>query len=77
LSDHEEPLHELPDQLEPVQLSPDQLLPFQLSPDQLLPFQLPPDQLLPCASSFAIAVESNGCPKMSCSPVRTMPSRVR
>ena len=82
-----EPIHESLDQLLPLQLEPDQLLPLQVLPDQLepdqllplqvLPFQLPPDQLLPFASSIAIALELNGMPKMSCSPLRTTPTRVR
>ena len=67
--DHELPDHEEPDQLLPDQVLPDQLLPDQLLLDQELPFQVPPDQLCPSASRAAIASESNGLPKMSCSPV--------
>ena len=32
------------------------------------PFHIPPDQLDPVASSAAIVDETNGLPKMSCSP---------
>ena len=60
---HDEPLHELPDQEEP----------FQELPDQLEPFQVPPDQLEPAASSAAMAADTNGLPKMSCSPWSTTP----
>jgi len=66
-----------PDQLFADQLDPDQLFADQLLPLQVLPFQVPPDQLLAEASSFAMAAELNGLPKMSCSPVSTTPSRVR
>ena len=82
LPDHELPDHELPDQLLPLHELPDHELPDQLEPDhelpdQVLPFQVPPDHELPAASRAAIAAESNGWPKMSCSPDRTTPSRVR
>jgi hypothetical protein len=39
----------------------------------MLPFHVPPDQLEADASDAAIALESNACPKMSCSPVSTTP----
>jgi hypothetical protein len=71
------PDHELPDQLLPDHEEPDQLLPDHELPDQLLPFHVPPDQEIPAASRAAMAAESNGLPKMSCSPLRTTPSRVR
>src|SRR3954453_318714 len=82
LADHELPDQELPDQLLPDHELPDQLLPDQELPDhelpdQELPFQTPPDQELALASAAAIRRESNGIPKMSCSPARTTPSRVR
>ena len=82
LPDHLTPDQELPLQLLPDHLTPDhelplQLLPDQLLPDQELPFHLTPDQLLPLASSAAMASESNGCPKMSYSPVNSTPSSVR
>ena len=87
LPDHELPLQLLPDQLDPLHELPlhelplhelpDQLEPDHELPDQVLPFQVPPDHELPAASSAAIAAESNGWPKMSCSPERTTPSRVR
>ena len=72
--DQLEPLHELPLQELPDQLEPLHELPVQLAPVQVLPFQVPPDQLVPAASSAAIAAESNGRPKMSCSPLSTTPS---
>ena len=67
------PDHELTDQLEPLHELPLQLEPLHELPDQDEPFQLPPDQLWPAASSAAIAAESNGMPKMSCSPWSTTP----
>ena len=70
---HELPLHELPDQLEPLHELPLQELPDQLEPLHELPLHELPDQLLPEASRAAMDVESNGCPKMSCSPWRTTP----
>src|SRR5262245_39944522 len=85
--DQPHPLHVFPVQILELQLEPDQLfpdhvlplqeLPLHDEPDHVLPFHLPPDQLLPDASSFAMAAASNGMPKMSCSPDRTTPSRVR
>jgi hypothetical protein len=77
LPDQLEPDHVLPDQLEPDQELPDHVEPDQLEPDQVLPFHTPPDQLLPAASNAAIAFESKGIPKMSCSPVSTTPFAVR
>ena len=72
------PLDQLePDQLLPAQSVPAQLFPAQLLPVQVLPFQRPPCQLLAKPSSLAISAESNGLPKMSCSPLSTTPSRVR
>src|SRR2546425_762258 len=62
-----------PDQLAPLQVAPAQLAPLQEEPLQVEPFQVPPDQLEPAASSFAIAAELNGLPKMSFSPCRTTP----
>ena len=66
-----------PDHDDPDQLLPDQLLPDHEDPDQLLPFHVPPDHEFPAASRAAIAAESNALPKMSCSPFRITPSRVR
>jgi hypothetical protein len=77
LPDQLEPDHVLPDQLEPDQELPDHVEPDQLEPDHVLPFHTPPDQLLPAASSAAIASESNGMPKMSCSPASVTPFAVR
>jgi hypothetical protein len=48
-----------------------------VEPDHVLPFQTPSDQLVYAASAAAIATESNGLPKMSCSPVSVTPSAVR
>ena len=71
------PDHEEPDQLLPDHEEPDQLLPDHEEPDQLLPFHVPPAQALLAASRAATATESNDFPKMSISPLRTTPSRVR
>jgi hypothetical protein len=51
-----------------------QFRPDHVEPLQLDAFHVPPDQLDAEASSAAIAAESNGFPKMSCSPLRTLPS---
>ena len=77
LPDHELPLHELPDHELLLQLEPDQELPVQVSPDHELPFHMSPDHERPAASSAAMASASKGWPKMSCSPDRMTPSRVR
>ena len=66
----------LPLQLLPLQEFPDHMLPLQLLPDQLLPFQEPPDQEFPAASAVAIVAALNEWPKMSFSPLRTVPSSV-
>src|SRR4051812_45310607 len=87
--DQLEPLHDEPDQLLALQLEALhelalhefalhefalQLEAAQLDPDQLDAFQVPPDQLDADASSAAVADESKGLPKMSCSPVSMVPS---
>src|SRR5206468_1030638 len=74
LPDQELPLQELPLQELPLQELPDHELPLQELPDQELPFQRPPDQELPRPSSVAIVAETNGIPKMSCSPESVTPS---
>ena len=67
----------LPDQLLPLQVELLQVEPLQVLPLHVLAFHVPPDQVDAAASSAAMPGESNGMPKMSCSPLRTMPSRVR
>jgi hypothetical protein len=74
LSDQLEPLQLDPLQLDPLQELPDHEDPLQELPVQTEPFQVPPDQAESAASSAAIAVESKGWPKMSCSPWSTTPS---
>jgi hypothetical protein len=77
LPDQELPLHELPDQELPDHELPLHELPDHELPDHELPFQSPPDQELPVACNNARVAALIGLPKMSCSPVRVVPSRLR
>jgi len=77
LPDQERPDQELPDQELPDQEDPDHEEPDHELPDQERPFQMPLDHDEPVAASGAQMAVEKGCPKMSVSPARTMPSSVR
>ena len=69
----EEPLHELDDHTLALQDEPLHEEPLHDDPAHSEPFHQPPDHELALASSSAIAAESKGLPKMSCSPTSSIP----
>ena len=70
---HEEPLHELDDHELALHDEPLHEEPLHDDPAHSEPFHQPPDHELALASSSAIAAESKGLPKMSCSPTSSIP----
>jgi hypothetical protein len=77
LADHVDPDHVEADHVLADHVLPDHELADHVEPDHVLPFQSPPDHVLADASAAASTLESTGRPKMSFSPLRMTPSRVR